>query len=155
MNRAARRSLGHRGPLEPSRRSRTPISDQLRGVATRLNFGADAYGWYTTSIAREDRPAFVSGIVLNHAHARFPELRCEALLIFDRPEIRDLLTEGQDVWDVVSRDPLWLNPAIRCGRCGAHGEIREGLWLPIVEVKVDGEGDVTVLGDTRIEIGET
>lgn len=36
---------------------------------------------------------------------------------------------GEYRWDVVSREPLTLNPSILCNACGAHGWIREGKWV--------------------------
>jgi len=33
-------------------------------------------------------------------------------------------------WQVVSYDPLTLVPSVVCPRCGAHGFIQAGRWLP-------------------------
>jgi hypothetical protein len=32
------------------------------------------------------------------------------------------------LFEVIDEDPLTIRPAVRCSRCGAHGEIREGRW---------------------------
>lgn len=33
-------------------------------------------------------------------------------------------------WDLVSLEPLTLSPSLLCNRCGAHGFIRAGHWVP-------------------------
>jgi hypothetical protein len=33
-------------------------------------------------------------------------------------------------WDVLSTEPLTLSPSLRCRRCGHHGFIRDGRWVP-------------------------
>jgi hypothetical protein len=33
-------------------------------------------------------------------------------------------------WDLVQEDPLTLSPSILCKRCGLHGFIRAGRWVP-------------------------
>lgn len=33
-------------------------------------------------------------------------------------------------WRVLSEDPLTLDPSVKCTRCGNHGWIRDGVWVP-------------------------
>lgn len=33
-------------------------------------------------------------------------------------------------WQVVSWEPLTLSPSLLCMRCGDHGFVREGKWVP-------------------------
>jgi hypothetical protein len=35
-----------------------------------------------------------------------------------------------DGWTVVSESPLTLSPSLLCPRCGHHGFIRDGKWVP-------------------------
>lgn len=50
-----------------------------------------------------------------------------ALVPFDtHPQAGD----GRTCWHVESQDPLTLTPSIVCRRCGEHGWIRNGAWVP-------------------------
>ena len=53
---------------------------------------------------------------------------CEGAVHPDTPEVRRVLRPEQ-VWAVVSWEPLTLDPSIRC-HCGDHGHVREGRWVP-------------------------
>lgn len=57
---------------------------------------------------------------------------CESAIHPDIPEAS--LMFGADaprhVWRVESWDPLTLSPSLLCRRCGDHGFIREGRWVP-------------------------
>lgn len=33
-------------------------------------------------------------------------------------------------WQLVTAEPLTINPSVLCGTCGLHGFIREGRWVP-------------------------
>lgn len=33
-------------------------------------------------------------------------------------------------WHLVSKDPLTIEPSLLCTRCGDHGFIRDGRWIP-------------------------
>jgi len=37
---------------------------------------------------------------------------------------------GEDGWTLMSREPLHLEPSLRCRICGDHGWIRDGKWVP-------------------------
>jgi Family of unknown function (DUF6527) len=38
---------------------------------------------------------------------------------------------GHGHWEVVSTEPLTINPSISCGSCTVHGFIRNGEWVPV------------------------
>jgi len=33
-------------------------------------------------------------------------------------------------WDLLNEEPLTLSPSLLCRRCGHHGFIRNGKWVP-------------------------
>lgn len=37
---------------------------------------------------------------------------------------------GPDKWQLVQADPLTVTPSIHCLRCGTHGFITDGKWVP-------------------------
>lgn len=37
---------------------------------------------------------------------------------------------GPKAWNVLSWEPLTLEPSIRCITCSCHGFIRQGKWVP-------------------------
>lgn len=57
---------------------------------------------------------------------------CESALHPDIPETRLMFENdaARHVWTVQSWEPLTLSPSILCRRCGDHGFIREGRWVP-------------------------
>jgi hypothetical protein len=36
--------------------------------------------------------------------------------------------DGEPEWDVISMDPLTLDPSLLCRSCGSHGHIINGKW---------------------------
>lgn len=46
----------------------------------------------------------------------------------DLPGVREVFGE-RAVWQVVSMEPLHLEPSLLCMNCGDHGFIREGKWV--------------------------
>lgn len=48
---------------------------------------------------------------------------------FDNDAGRELFPDRAR-WTVESHDPLTLSPSILCKRCGHHGYIRNGQWVP-------------------------
>lgn len=44
--------------------------------------------------------------------------------------IEAVLGSNIPVWDLVSEDPLHVEPSLLCRTCGDHGWIRNGLWVP-------------------------
>jgi hypothetical protein len=47
---------------------------------------------------------------------------------FDIPANADWPADHR--WQVHSMNPLDLSPSLLCGRCGTHGFIRAGRWVP-------------------------
>lgn len=39
--------------------------------------------------------------------------------------------EASTPWEVVSEEPLTLNPSVACRTCSHHGFIRGGRWWPV------------------------
>lgn len=37
----------------------------------------------------------------------------------------------KDGWDLTSEKPLTFSPSLLCRRCGFHGYIRVGQWVPV------------------------
>ncbi len=56
---------------------------------------------------------------------------CSSGVYFDLPEVRERFPQltDENVWQVVSWDPLTLSPSLLCMRCGDHGFIRGGKWV--------------------------
>lgn len=47
----------------------------------------------------------------------------------DIPELpADLRRDGRPVWQLVSREPLHVEPSVLCRACNDHGWIRNGRW---------------------------
>lgn len=81
---------------------------------------------------------------LNPQHANRPDIdpmgvtiwhpdpgggRCAGAITFDVPGVAEL-HPGRPVWQVVSLDPLHVEPSVHCLVCGDHGFIRDGQWVP-------------------------
>ena len=45
-------------------------------------------------------------------------------------EVQARIEPNRPVWSVQSWEPLTLSPSVLCRRCGDHGFIREGKWVP-------------------------
>lgn len=54
---------------------------------------------------------------------------CHGYVLLDVPEVADI---QRTKWQLVSRDPLHIEPSVLCGPhgCGHHGFIRAGRWEP-------------------------
>jgi hypothetical protein len=50
-------------------------------------------------------------------------------ILFDLPAVREGFP-GRPVWTVESYEPLTLSPSVLCRRCGRHGFVRAGRWVP-------------------------
>lgn len=63
-----------------------------------------------------------------HPNKKDPSQPCQGFVWFNvETEAR---CQGNPTWEVLSMDPLTLSPSILCLRCGNHGFIREGKWVP-------------------------
>lgn len=49
--------------------------------------------------------------------------------LFDLPGLREAFPD-RTFWTVESWEPLTLSPSLLCRRCGNHGFIRDGQWVP-------------------------
>lgn len=38
--------------------------------------------------------------------------------------------ENEVNWTIEQREPLTLSPSLLCLRCGHHGFVRDGVWVP-------------------------
>lgn len=55
---------------------------------------------------------------------------CESAATIDTEITRQTGFRNHALWQVESWEPLTLSPSLLCGRCGDHGFIREGRWVP-------------------------
>lgn len=69
------------------------------------------------------------GFIENHARPDNGE-RCFGAVRFDTPEAHDAYKLPGPFWQVVSWEPLHIEPSVLCRICGHHGFIREGKWVP-------------------------
>ncbi len=75
-------------------------------------------------------PARVTGIVRHKLPGVNPGTQggyCEGAITFDTPAARAHFSGPY--WTVESWEPLTLSPSLLC-RCGDHGFIRAGRWVP-------------------------
>jgi hypothetical protein len=54
---------------------------------------------------------------------------CASAVLFDS-EVARLLEPHRPKWTVESWDPLTISPSVLCLRCGHHGWIQGGRWVP-------------------------
>lgn len=63
------------------------------------------------------------------AHAT-PEGRpCESFIIITS-DVQRRIEPGRPTWQLISEDPLHVEPSLLCKTCGDHGFIRDGRWMP-------------------------
>jgi hypothetical protein len=55
--------------------------------------------------------------------------QCSSGLTFDG-EAQRLLSPDRPKWMLVSAEPPTLQPSVLCMRCGDHGFVTEGRWVP-------------------------
>lgn len=70
-----------------------------------------------------------AGLLVEHPMASAPGEMCKSAIHFDLPETRHLVSDRAR-WQVESWEPLTLSPSLLCRRCGDHGFIRGGVWVP-------------------------
>lgn len=71
-----------------------------------------------------------AGLLVEHPDGLRPGERCKSAINFDLPEMHAAGLAAHAVWQVESWDPLTLSPSLLCRRCGDHGFIRGGVWIP-------------------------
>lgn len=54
---------------------------------------------------------------------------CSGAITFDSPTMRAVGQSERALWQVESWEPLTISPSLLC-KCGDHGFIREGCWVP-------------------------
>ena len=96
-----------------------PITDDKR--LRILDLGHDVRIMFTTRQGSDVR----TGLVESHRAPGGPE--CGGSVTFDVPEAEGIAGPR---WQVISMDPLHIEPSILCRRCGHHGFIRDGQWVP-------------------------
>lgn len=105
------------------------------GYDNPYDFGHGVTGCYTSwSPDRELNPQYEGipdapryGLILNHpTPAGEP---CQSAVTFDSETARQI-EPGRPVWTVESWEPLTISPSVLCRRCGHHGWIRDGQWVP-------------------------
>lgn len=62
------------------------------------------------------------GAIIDHGE-------CSSFVTFDG-EVSRKLEPDRPRWTVESWDPLTISPSVLCRRCGDHGFIRNGKWVP-------------------------
>lgn len=55
---------------------------------------------------------------------------CVGFVLFDTPEANLVSSSKSPHWELVSTEPLHLEPSLLCRRCNDHGFIRDGAWEP-------------------------
>jgi hypothetical protein len=55
---------------------------------------------------------------------------CESAITLDSEVARAAGQTDRALWQVESMDPLTVSPSVLCGRCGDHGFVRVGRWVP-------------------------
>lgn len=73
----------------------------------------------------------IASIVIEHPNAKSAEWpRCVSAVQIDTPEVARIFPDERSRWQLVSADPLTLAPSLLCMRCGDHGFIQNGRWVP-------------------------
>lgn len=67
-----------------------------------------------------------AGLTVSHLDKGGNE--CMSGIWFDLPELK--VMDERHRWKVESWEPLTISPSLLCMRCGDHGFIRSGLWVP-------------------------
>jgi hypothetical protein len=71
-----------------------------------------------------------AGATIYHQSKTDASQECSSGIYFDLPELQQTLNSGKNAWQVQSWEPLTVSPSLLCLRCGDHGFIREGRWVP-------------------------
>lgn len=66
------------------------------------------------------------GLIYTHAGRLGP---CEGSITF-AGDVASTLVPKRPTWEVQCWEPLTLWPSLLCRRCGHHGFVREGKWVP-------------------------
>lgn len=72
-------------------------------------------------------PARFTALIFHTAPDGSP---CSSAATLDTEIARLAGFADRSLWQVESMEPLTLSPSLLCGRCGDHGFIRGGTWVP-------------------------
>lgn len=100
-----------------------------------VDIGHDvAITWFSWSPDRDLNPQYEGtpdispmGVTVWHKRPDNGE-HCGGAVPFDLPGVAERLP-GRPLWQVVSLDPLHVEPSVLCRACGHHGWIRGGAWV--------------------------
>ena len=73
-----------------------------------------------------------AGVTIKHqnlAPDASPGDLCTSAVNFDDPTMM-AVSPGRTYWRLVSLEPLTVEPSVLCMRCGDHGYITDGRWVP-------------------------
>lgn len=93
---------------------------------------ARKFGWHPD---RELNPQYegipdqdFAGLIVRHPKLNAPGEFCTSGINIQT--MKGVLPPEHPVWDLISEDPLHVEPSLLCRLCGDHGFIRNGLWVP-------------------------
>lgn len=68
---------------------------------------------------------------LDYSHPGEGGARCSGFVYIDTPAVRETFAPSDAaMWTLERLDPITLAPSLACRRCGHHGFIRDGQWMP-------------------------
>lgn len=67
---------------------------------------------------------------IDEYHRKPDGIWCAGWVCFKGSAWQKAFGDSIESWDVIKREPLTLQPSIRCKACGSHGYITEGKWVP-------------------------
>ena len=79
-------------------------------------------------VYHNDTDVYPVGLVERHSRADNGK-PCSGTIRFDTPEAHAAYSTPGAFWQVVSWEPLHVEPSLLC-TCGNHGFIRGGRWIP-------------------------
>lgn len=91
--------------------------------------------WFVWAPDRELNPQYdgvpdIDPMGVTVWHKRPDGAQCGGAVPFDLPGVRERMGSDRPLWQVVSLDPLHVEPSVLCRACGHHGFIRDGRWEP-------------------------
>jgi hypothetical protein len=94
-------------------RTDEPVSPRV------VDLGSDVLITFTTALNSDVEVGFIE------THPTPEGAGCQGQVVFDIPEAAHL---NGPKWQLVSRDPLHIEPSVLCRSCGHHGFVRDGRW---------------------------
>lgn len=84
-----------------------------------IDLGSDVMITFTVALEGDTKVGFIE------THPTPEGVGCHGQVIFDIPEAAHL---NGPKWQLLSLDPLHIEPSVLCRSCGNHGFIRNGRW---------------------------